>query len=195
MSADDTGRRAWDRRPGETDRAWAAFNAYLRLGPERTLADAAEAIGRPRGYRETLKYWSVKYDWRIRAAAWDEHVEARVNDARTDELEQAARRQARIAEAALGLVASTIKGYYQREEARQAEVQRLQSIGSPVDPSLLTPTLRPTDVARLLDVAVRTQRLALGAATDRIEVTGEDAVRAAAQRASDALGVDLTGLL
>ncbi len=36
---------AFERQPKESDKAFAAFNQYLSLGPERSLAAAAAKLG------------------------------------------------------------------------------------------------------------------------------------------------------
>lgn len=56
---------------GETARAYAAFRAYMNLGPKRTLAKAAEVEGKkPSQFEE----WSVRYQWVARCAAYDSYV-------------------------------------------------------------------------------------------------------------------------
>jgi len=66
----------WDRQEGETSKAYAAFVAYLELGPERSI-DAAfrqqngsrKAAGRPFWWHR----WSSKWSWVARAEAFDHH--------------------------------------------------------------------------------------------------------------------------
>lgn len=58
----------WDRQPGETSKAFAAFRRYLELGPERTIPDAAGRAGRKPGQ---YKCWSPRWDWVERAAQYD----------------------------------------------------------------------------------------------------------------------------
>jgi dihydroneopterin aldolase len=61
----------WDRQHYETPGNWACFNIYRDLGPTRTIAATAAAMGRGVDY---LKELSVKFNWRERAAAWDDYL-------------------------------------------------------------------------------------------------------------------------
>jgi len=60
----------WDRRPGETSRAHAAFRAFRDLGPLRLI----EHVRLDGLALSTLKTWCVRHDWRDRAAAWDDEL-------------------------------------------------------------------------------------------------------------------------
>lgn len=60
--------RPWQRLPGE--RARDEFEAWLAMGPTRTLAEIARLTGRPPG---TVRTWSSRYCWLERAAAYDIH--------------------------------------------------------------------------------------------------------------------------
>ena len=64
-------RNAWDRRPTETNRSFAAFRIYLEQGTMRSLTK----VGRQLGHTAPVQSgkWSVKHDWVDRAAAWDQH--------------------------------------------------------------------------------------------------------------------------
>jgi len=61
--------RPWDRRPEESPQAFKAFLAYRDCGDERTLAKAAERIGKSRGM---LFRWSTCHDWVGRCFLWDQ---------------------------------------------------------------------------------------------------------------------------
>lgn len=62
------------RLPEETPRAHAAFAAYCRLGPNRSLAKVWQNSGK-KGVRRTLEDWSTKYRWQERVAEYDAAVE------------------------------------------------------------------------------------------------------------------------
>jgi hypothetical protein len=66
----------WDRLPAETAKAYAAFSAYLALGPDRSIDRAFEqrqnsskTAARSRWWME----WSRQHGWVARAAAFDQH--------------------------------------------------------------------------------------------------------------------------
>jgi hypothetical protein len=64
-------RLAFEKLPKETTKAFAAFKAYLDMGPQRSLLKTAALIGCKKGRVEWL---SRKYDWPARVAARDVHV-------------------------------------------------------------------------------------------------------------------------
>jgi len=67
-------RDPWERMPGETDRAWAAFMAYRDAGPLRRKVDVARALkGDSTLTRAPTSWgtWSKKYDWPGRLEAYD----------------------------------------------------------------------------------------------------------------------------
>ena len=73
-------RKAWHRRPGETDKGYAALTVYVSLGPARSL-DEAFKRHTGKGFKKLPKArkcvpgnWirrSVEWDWVQRAQAWD----------------------------------------------------------------------------------------------------------------------------
>lgn len=63
----------WQQQPGETNKNFAAFTAYLSLGPGRSLGKTAEATGRT---KDQLAHWSTRWRWRDRAAAYHAHLAA-----------------------------------------------------------------------------------------------------------------------
>lgn len=83
----------WERRPGESARAYAAFCVYRDLGTGRSLnlaygewrrsqgcaGDAAKAAG-------YWAEWSSRFDWVARAEAYDGHLETLKRTAREDAL-------------------------------------------------------------------------------------------------------------
>ncbi len=61
---------AWDRAEGETIKAFKAFCVYRDLGPERSLEKTGEIIGKSGSH---MGNFSAEYNWRERAAAYDEY--------------------------------------------------------------------------------------------------------------------------
>lgn len=79
--------------PLESSRAVQACNAYLRLGPGRSLsalarqyAEVARNVPRTASH-SSLKKWSVRFEWQKRAAAYDAALEAQKNEIRRQEME------------------------------------------------------------------------------------------------------------
>ncbi|HSX99704.1 MAG TPA: hypothetical protein VLG91_20290 [Streptomyces sp.] len=61
----------WIRRDDETEHAYANFQSYLRMGTGRTLAKAAQKIGKT---TQALGEFSRKHDWVERCRAYDRHI-------------------------------------------------------------------------------------------------------------------------
>jgi hypothetical protein len=150
---DTPGDKPWDHRDSETTRAYEAFVHYRDLGPARSLRKAAETFyaegtphgeiaaekGRREGARTAAERrffsWSSANDWRRRVAAWDEAI-SRVGTAELIE----AQRNMRIRHAAAGTVAVG------------KAIEKLRAVKAE-DLSLV-------DVARLLDIGTKVERLA-----------------------------------
>jgi hypothetical protein len=60
--------RPWDRQPGETDPAYAAFAEYRDMGGARSTAAVAQKLGKSKTLTDR---WSSKYAWVERTRAWD----------------------------------------------------------------------------------------------------------------------------
>jgi len=130
----------WDRQPGESTKAYAAFCVYRDLGTERSLEKAGQMLDKPRT-RKWLGEWSAKYKWVERAKAYDDYVEKLKRKEKEKAIKEMAERQARIAMA-----------------FQEKIIERLQSI----DPAELT----PTELARWFDVAAKIERLNRGEPTE-----------------------------
>ena len=66
----------WERQPREGHEAYTAFLAYRDLGPRRTLEATRLCLGKRPGYLKPIERWSSLREWRLRAAAWDDHLQA-----------------------------------------------------------------------------------------------------------------------
>src|SRR6476619_2218457 len=61
----------WQRLPRESGDSYSAFCAYLELGPDSTLQQVADKIGRS---LEAVRHLSSRHHWMDRAAAYRQHV-------------------------------------------------------------------------------------------------------------------------
>lgn len=66
--------RTWERMPEETPRAYAAFEAYLHLGPQRSLQKVSRELGKSAAF---LSRWSARYGWVERASRYDDEERER----------------------------------------------------------------------------------------------------------------------
>ena len=67
----DSEEHKWLRQPGETQKAFAAFQIFLDLGTTRTVTDVGYKIGKT---RTQTSLWCSKYNWRERALAYDNYL-------------------------------------------------------------------------------------------------------------------------
>jgi hypothetical protein len=174
-------RRPWEREEGESAKAFAAFECYRELGPDRSLQvgweryclrpgmrhdrgpdDSGEAGSFP-GY---WGRWSAQWHWAERAAAWDEELAAIERDQRLDrELQERAREhEEEIRQRQL-----------MREEARAARalarrvlMRTLQGIDAGQLDQMNVVDLLPylQKAATLLEVGQKLDRLFAGEPTD-----------------------------
>lgn len=63
--------RLFDQLPREGGKAYAAFKAYLDMGPERSLAQVGRKLGKSKALMER---WSRRYDWPGRVQAYGNYL-------------------------------------------------------------------------------------------------------------------------
>ncbi len=83
----------WERQPGEGEEAFAAFLAYRDLGPRRTHEATRVHLGKRPGYLKPIERWSTLRDWRLRACAWDDHLQAERDKVAAEEVAKWERRR------------------------------------------------------------------------------------------------------
>jgi hypothetical protein len=92
-------RELWDRLENEPERAYRAFESFLRLpSGERTLIAAyRQHVGNPDAAKpsDTWSGWSSQFAWHERAAAYDDHLESVRREAHEQVIKEEAKRQAR----------------------------------------------------------------------------------------------------
>lgn len=100
---------AWDQQRGESMAAFAAFRAYLEMGPERSMVAAYRkhnerpaAINVPGSWNS----WARQFGWVERARQWDGQIAAKAQAA---VLRRALSRVERLAEIYDGAVEKTLK--------------------------------------------------------------------------------------
>lgn len=63
-------RKPWDKREGESNKAYDAFSMYLEMS-DRSVRKVADLLSKK---RQQIYDWSKKFDWQERAAAYDSSV-------------------------------------------------------------------------------------------------------------------------
>src|SRR5215831_12037061 len=61
----------FEQQPRESSKAFAAFNLYLNLGPQRSLAAVGQKLGKS---KVVIERWSSKFEWPSRVQAYDAHL-------------------------------------------------------------------------------------------------------------------------
>lgn len=102
--------RMWGPIPGESTKAFAAFETFRDLGPARTLREAAgihygRDDGPSQGEYDTLRRWSAQHDWAERAQHFDSWLRMEKRDAiqrhMVERADEHARRETALKERAL----------------------------------------------------------------------------------------------
>ena len=131
----------WERQDGESAQAFQAFAAYRDMGAERSLHKVAEKLSKSDAL---MKRWSSQWHWGIRADAWDDELDRRSCRELQKGIAEMRKNHVGIAKAML------VKS-----------LQALQRI--PVD------EMTPRDVATMVDVAAKLERISRGEVTERTE--------------------------
>jgi len=70
---------SWERLPGETSKAFAAFCSFRDCGPDRNIRKAVDSFEKDESVRakkyKTCRNWCSQYRWRERAADFDKYLE------------------------------------------------------------------------------------------------------------------------
>jgi hypothetical protein len=141
-------RPIYERLPGETTKAYGAFEEYRGLSKgDRTITKAAEKYGRS---RSVIVDWSIQWHWARRIEAFDEFAERERLDAQVGALRDMAERQALIG-------ATLIKKAMERLVGVEPGTDPENPLGvDAIDPS----TLDAGDIARLAEAGTKIERLA-----------------------------------
>jgi len=115
----------WDRQPGESGKAFEAFAIYRDLGPSRTILEVARRLSKS---RQLLTRWAKKHRWHERAAAYDLYLDSIVQKAEEERKRRLADQRAKIAEAALSLVALNLAKLLQQARDPGAPPERMQAV-------------------------------------------------------------------
>lgn len=148
----DNDHPVWERQPKETDKAWAAFEAYRDSDDRKVTA-----------HGPTAGVWSSQWSWGYRAFEYDKFL------ARKD-AEDLVRYRRKMNER-------------QRRAASLAQSKVIQWLMQ-LDPS----TLSASEASRWLEVAVKIERLAGGAESERVAVSAQGPIEdMSAEDVQDAL--------
>ena len=151
---------AFERQPRETSKAFAAFSAYLGMGPERSLAAVGAKLGKS---KVMMEKWSRRFDWPARVVAHGGHL-ALVEREAAEAVVRAkgvdwAERYAELRESEWRARRELVELAWEVVRRWRARPERCGSLEG---------------LARLLDLMSTLGRRACEVATERKEVTGPD---------------------
>lgn len=147
----DEEKQVWDRQPHETSRAYELFCAYRDMPPKRSLTKLSHGTkGAPHVNR--LKRLSTRWNWVERCKQYDDYLEYQDRLQQEKERREMHKRHAKIAVLGQNIVVREM-------ESLLAKAQK-------------DDRMTASDVARLMDVTVKVERLARGEPTDSHEVSG-----------------------
>lgn len=133
----------WEKLPAETPKAYAVFCLYRDMGYKRSIRKVAREWSEG-GHTSKLKEWSSKYHWVERAAAYDEHID----NIKQDTYEE--------------VIREMIARHTKESKLLQSKVhERLENI-KPEE-------LKPNELIKWYETAVRIERLSLGIPTENIK--------------------------
>src|SRR5437762_9550358 len=146
--------KSWDRQMGESSKAYSHFRIYRDMGVSRSLRHMAGLPGCT-SVRRQLNRWSSRWRWVERCSQYDDHLEYQARLEQEKERKDMVKRHAKIAVLGQNLV---VKGM----EQLIAEIEDGSRRAT------------PSDLSRLLEVAVRVERLSRGEPTEISELAGSD---------------------
>lgn len=138
----------FEQQPRESDKAFAAFNLYLSLGPERSTRTVGKQLGKSEGL---IERWAAKFDWRSRVAAYATHLAVAEREA----IEAAARSKAAIWESREQALKETEWAMHERAIAAAK-----RGLDAYMEREKVYANL--ADIARMLEIASKLGRLATG---------------------------------
>lgn len=145
----------WDRQPFDTDETFKWFQAYRDTIPPRRLSRVRVSVpGAVVPSLQTLLDWYNEGHWNDRAKAWDEHLD----ELRQEETEAIVQQDAREKAARRLAMANDL------QELSEIEVAKIVENARDVD----APTLKPTEVLKFADAAIKLGRLLDGESTENV---------------------------
>ena len=199
--AEEPQRLPWARRKFESHKAYAAFLRYRDLGVGRSVHKAAPVpagqlpkTGKTK-YNHWWRDWAAKWEWRVRAEAWDTHlftvkqdaadkavIESAIAEAEENEKQREQRlREARSLRAAGRSVFTRFLALIQSGELERITLQRVKhSIEQRSESGSHKTEDETKAITELLDMATKAievgqklERLELGEVTDRTETQSD----------------------
>jgi hypothetical protein len=139
-AASDEPRTPWQRQPGESTKAFAAFCLYRDLGPGRSVVGAyRQRTGKESARQADGRWndWARRWHWPARAATWDDEQDWLKVQAQLKKIEETAERHANLS-----------------VDFLQKIIERMRTIDADA--------LGPRDLQAWFETAVKIERLSRG---------------------------------
>lgn len=168
--------RPWEQQQFESSRQWAAFRAYRDLAPGcRTMAGVARVLGRE-SVSPDWGRWRREDSWDARCALWDalqdrQRQEGYLRAREAQSASDAAARDRALLDDAVSLLWQEVRKYL--TQARESDF----------------PVMKPGELQRLLDSALKLRRLLYGEATERVEAPPVDLSALSAEQLEQLIGL------
>lgn len=151
--------KEWERKEGESLKAFTAWNTYLSMGDNRSITLVASKLDKS---RHLISRWCAKYDWNSRLNAYSKHFEIVEREA---------------TEAMTRMKASewVQRQNEHREDEWQVRCELIKAGREALKRYIANPARVGTleGITRMLELASKLGRLASGLATDHTEVSGQ----------------------
>lgn len=144
---DKLSKKPWERLPNETSKQYDAFCIYRDMGIERTISEVARGWSKS-GAKSRLQEWATKNNWQSRATSYDDYIDEIKRFRQEEEIKEMASRHAREAQL-----------------FQEKAIERLKVLDNN--------NLKPQDVIKFYDIAVRIERLSRGVPTENIKQENE----------------------
>ena len=119
----------WERQSREGPRAWEAFQCYRDLGPNRTLRQVTEALGKS---MSTIQKVSMTHNWTARVDAWDREQDRQLRQAQAKAIQEMRVLHADTGNALLRKAVKALKDI-PLEEIKAGDVARLVEVGAKLE--------------------------------------------------------------
>lgn len=162
----------FDRRPTETEPAYAAFKLYLQLGHGRSMRDVARKLDKNHAL---MSRWSKRHFWPERALSYDAHIESISRDAEEKTLRATADTWATRYLESRERSYLVAQGLRKKAEAMLAFPLQEQTASKDGKTIIIKPCKwSVADAARMMEVAMKLERLSVGLSTEKTEHTGPE---------------------
>ena len=132
----------WERQPGENAKAFDAFCCYRDMPP--SIRSIRRVVEQKEASERTIKDWKKKYDWDHRAGAWDDELDRQALLERMEDIAEMHKRHIRLSEKIIAKVEDAVD-------------------------SIDADQIKPSEMARLIEVASKLERLSRGDSGEVIE--------------------------